>query len=316
MRGRARTLLECERVALNFLQRLSGVATLARALRRRAWRDRLPRARHAQDHARACARLEKMAAAAGGVTNHRMGLYDAILIKNNHIAAAGGVRAGDRGARARPDLPIEIEVRTRDELERGAGARRRPPAARQPDARRSRRVDSATSPAAPQWSSPAASRWTRPRLRGDRRRFRFLGRHHAFGARQWISAFAWSCVTDGVRCRADRRAAICSGIESIDSTMREAVRLAAGCIARRNGCGSRRADAPARDATDARGTRSAMRGCMFDRAAAGNLDGGTPVVTLALGLATAMAIREVSGVDCDLRWPNDVISAIASARGF
>ncbi len=59
--------------------------------------------------------LEKAAAAAGGVTNHRMGLYDAILIKNNHIAAAGGVaqalmRAKENG------LPIEIEVRTLEEL--------------------------------------------------------------------------------------------------------------------------------------------------------------------------------------------------------
>jgi nicotinate-nucleotide pyrophosphorylase (carboxylating) len=61
-------------------------------------------------------RLEKMAAAAGGITNHRMGLWDAILIKNNHIAAAGGVRAAlerVRGAR----VPVEIEVRERAELD-------------------------------------------------------------------------------------------------------------------------------------------------------------------------------------------------------
>jgi nicotinate-nucleotide pyrophosphorylase (carboxylating) len=59
--------------------------------------------------------LEKAAAAAGGVTNHRMGLYDAILIKNNHIAAAGGVRAAIERARG-AGLPIEIEVRTPAEL--------------------------------------------------------------------------------------------------------------------------------------------------------------------------------------------------------
>ena len=59
--------------------------------------------------------LEKAAAAAGGVTNHRMGLYDAVLIKNNHIAAAGGVRDAIERARA-SGLPIEIEVRTREEL--------------------------------------------------------------------------------------------------------------------------------------------------------------------------------------------------------
>jgi nicotinate-nucleotide pyrophosphorylase (carboxylating) len=57
-----------------------------------------------------------MAAAAGGVTNHRMGLYDAILIKNNHIAAAGGVRQAIENAAA-AKLPIEIEVRTRAEME-------------------------------------------------------------------------------------------------------------------------------------------------------------------------------------------------------
>src|SRR6201987_1586071 len=59
--------------------------------------------------------LEKAAAAAGGVTNHRMGLFDAILIKNNHIAAAGGVRQAIENTR-RSGLPIEIEVRTIDEL--------------------------------------------------------------------------------------------------------------------------------------------------------------------------------------------------------
>ena len=82
--GNARTLLACERVALNFLQRLGGVATLA--------------------------------AAAGGVTNHRIGLYDAILIKNNHITAAGGVKQAMEAARKASPLPIEIEVRTRAEL--------------------------------------------------------------------------------------------------------------------------------------------------------------------------------------------------------
>jgi nicotinate-nucleotide pyrophosphorylase (carboxylating) len=115
VRGRARTLLECERVALNFLQRLSGIATLARryvdavsgtGCRILDTRKTTPGLR----------RLEKMAAAAGGVTNHRMGLYDAILIKNNHIAAAGGVRAALENAGG-AGLPVEIEVRTRAELE-------------------------------------------------------------------------------------------------------------------------------------------------------------------------------------------------------
>ncbi len=62
-------------------------------------------------------RLEKMAAAAGGVTNHRMGLYDAILIKNNHIAAAGGVHARHReGAAPRQDRS-KSKSRTRAELD-------------------------------------------------------------------------------------------------------------------------------------------------------------------------------------------------------
>ncbi len=124
VRGRARTLLECERVALNFLQRLSGVATLARryveavagtGVRILDTRKTTPGLR----------RLEKMAAAAGSAINHRMGLYDAILIKNNHITAAGSVREALRRAQA-SGLPVEIEVRTRAELEEAlaAGAER------------------------------------------------------------------------------------------------------------------------------------------------------------------------------------------------
>ena len=57
-----------------------------------------------------------MAAAAGGVTNHRMGLYDAVLIKNNHIRLAGGVRKAMEQARKR-GKPIEVEARTRAEVE-------------------------------------------------------------------------------------------------------------------------------------------------------------------------------------------------------
>jgi len=111
----ARLLLERERVALNFLQRLSGVATLARRFADAVagTRCRVLDTRKTTPGFRA---LEKAAAAAGGVQNHRMGLYDAILIKNNHIAAAGGVRAAIERARAASPLPIEIEVRTRAEL--------------------------------------------------------------------------------------------------------------------------------------------------------------------------------------------------------
>lgn len=123
VRGRARTLLECERVALNFLQRLSGVATAARQYAGAVAGTKC-RVLDTRKTTPGLRRLEKMAAAAGGVTNHRMGLFDAILIKNNHIAAAGGVRNAVERARA-TGLPIEIEVRTREEmraaLDAGAG---------------------------------------------------------------------------------------------------------------------------------------------------------------------------------------------------
>jgi nicotinate-nucleotide pyrophosphorylase (carboxylating) len=120
VRGAARTLLERERVALNFLQRLSGVATLAREFADAvAGTDcRVLDTRKTTPGLRA---LEKAAAAAGGVGNHRMGLFDAVLIKNNHIAAAGGVRVAIERARS-SGLPIEIEVRTRAELQEALDA--------------------------------------------------------------------------------------------------------------------------------------------------------------------------------------------------
>jgi nicotinate-nucleotide pyrophosphorylase (carboxylating) len=120
--GKARTLLTTERVALNFLQRLSGIATLARqfveAAAATGSRTRILDTRKTTPGLR---RLEKLAAAAGGAVNHRLGLFDAILIKNNHISAAGGVTAAID--RARPaGLPIEVEVRTRAELEEALAA--------------------------------------------------------------------------------------------------------------------------------------------------------------------------------------------------
>jgi len=99
---------------LNFVQRLSGVATLASAYVREMSGTKC-RVLDTRKTTPGLRRLEKMAAAAGGATNHRAGLYDAVLIKNNHITAAGGVRAAlerTRGA----GVPVEIEVRTWDEL--------------------------------------------------------------------------------------------------------------------------------------------------------------------------------------------------------
>jgi len=115
IRGSARALLTCERVALNFLQRLSGVATLAAKFVAEVEGTgvRILDTRKTTPGLRV---LEKMAAAAGGVMNHRMGLYDAVLIKNNHIRMAGGVCTAIERARA-AGKPIEVEVRTRAEIE-------------------------------------------------------------------------------------------------------------------------------------------------------------------------------------------------------
>ncbi|MGQ9917361.1 MAG: carboxylating nicotinate-nucleotide diphosphorylase [Bryobacteraceae bacterium] len=113
--GNARRLLTCERTALNLLQRLCGVATLARRFAR-AVEGTGCQVLDTRKTTPGMRRLEKMAAACGGVVNHRMGLYDAVLIKNNHITAAGGVKAALEAVR-RTALPVEIEVRTPEELE-------------------------------------------------------------------------------------------------------------------------------------------------------------------------------------------------------
>ena len=115
VRGPAQKLLTRERVALNFLQHLSGIATQARKYVDAVagtgccildTRKTTPGLRE----------LEKMAVRAGGATNHRLGLFDAVLIKNNHITAAGGVRAALDATR-NANVPVQIEVRTRAELE-------------------------------------------------------------------------------------------------------------------------------------------------------------------------------------------------------
>ena len=114
-KGSARSLLAAERTALNFLGHLSGIATMtARYVAAVAGtgatildtRKTLPGLRE----------LEKAAVAAGGGLNHRRGLYDAILIKENHIALAGSLARAVHGARTTyPDLAVEVEVRDLDE---------------------------------------------------------------------------------------------------------------------------------------------------------------------------------------------------------
>jgi nicotinate-nucleotide pyrophosphorylase (carboxylating) len=115
VRGPARLLLTRERVSLNFLQRLSGVASLA-ARYVKAVEGTGVRILDTRKTTPGLRILEKAAAAAGGVVNHRMGLYDAVLIKNNHIRLAGGVSAAIERARV-TGKSIEVEVRTRVELE-------------------------------------------------------------------------------------------------------------------------------------------------------------------------------------------------------
>jgi nicotinate-nucleotide pyrophosphorylase (carboxylating) len=124
LEGPARALLSGERVALNFLQTLSGVATRCRhyvdivegtGVRLLDTRKTLPGLRLAQKYAVTC----------GGCHNHRIGLYDAFLIKENHIAACGGIAEAVAAAhRIAPGKPVEVEVESLGELEQAlcAGA--------------------------------------------------------------------------------------------------------------------------------------------------------------------------------------------------
>lgn len=118
--GRTRSLLTGERTALNFLQTLSGTATITRDFvklvqhtntRVLDTRKTLPGLRSAQKYAVRC----------GGGNNHRMGLFDAILVKENHILAAGGIREAVIQAK-KQGVPVEVEVETLEELEQALDA--------------------------------------------------------------------------------------------------------------------------------------------------------------------------------------------------
>ncbi|MDP9189184.1 MAG: carboxylating nicotinate-nucleotide diphosphorylase [Actinomycetota bacterium] len=124
--GPARALLAGERVALNLLGHLSGIATLT-AQFVRAVEGTGATVLDTRKTTPGLRVLEKAAVAAGGGVNHRLGLYDAILIKDNHAAIAGGVSEAVRRAReARPELPVEVECRDLEEVRAGleAGADR------------------------------------------------------------------------------------------------------------------------------------------------------------------------------------------------
>ncbi|MFZ1155649.1 MAG: carboxylating nicotinate-nucleotide diphosphorylase [Solirubrobacteraceae bacterium] len=108
--GSARALLTGERTALNFLAHLSGVATMATRAAG-AVKDTAATVLDTRKTTPGLRALEKAAVAAGGATNHRVGLYDAILIKENHIAAAGGIaQAIARAREAAPELACTLEV--------------------------------------------------------------------------------------------------------------------------------------------------------------------------------------------------------------
>lgn len=124
--GTARSLLAAERVALNFLQHLCGIATTTQRFveRIKGLNIALLDTRKTTPGLRA---LEKYAVRMGGGTNHRLRLDDGILIKNNHLALGGGIRAAvERARAARPgvgtDLPIEVEVRSLAELQEAVAA--------------------------------------------------------------------------------------------------------------------------------------------------------------------------------------------------
>jgi nicotinate-nucleotide pyrophosphorylase (carboxylating) len=120
--GRARTLLSGERTALNFLQTLSGTASAAGRFTAAVagtgavildTRKTIPGMRLAQKYAVRC----------GGASNHRIGLYDAVLIKENHIAASGSIALAVAKARSlNPELPLEVEVETLEQLEEAFAA--------------------------------------------------------------------------------------------------------------------------------------------------------------------------------------------------
>jgi nicotinate-nucleotide pyrophosphorylase (carboxylating) len=119
--GRAAALLTAERVALNFLQRLSGVATLTRRfVEATGGRITVLDTRKTTPLLRT---LEKYAVRVGGGTNHRVGLYDAFLIKDNHIRLAGGIAPAVARARAfRPGLPVEVEAQSLAQVDEALAA--------------------------------------------------------------------------------------------------------------------------------------------------------------------------------------------------
>jgi nicotinate-nucleotide pyrophosphorylase (carboxylating) len=117
MRASMRALLTCERTALNLLQRMSGIATTTRSYVE-AVAGTPVELLDTRKTAPGLRLLDKAAVACGGGTNHRAGLHDAILIKDNHVAVAGGIAQAIAAVRAhQPSLAVEVEVDTLDQLD-------------------------------------------------------------------------------------------------------------------------------------------------------------------------------------------------------
>ena len=121
--GPARAMLSAERTALNFLQTLSGTATTTNHYASRIQHTgcRILDTRKTIPHLR---RAQKYAVKCGGGINHRFGLYDAYLIKENHLAASGGIKAAvDRGRELNPRYLLEVEVENLDQLQQAIDAK-------------------------------------------------------------------------------------------------------------------------------------------------------------------------------------------------
>ena len=114
--GRTQSILKGERLALNFLQRLSGIATNTRSYVKKieGTGARVVDTRKTTPNLRI---LEKYAVRVGGGTNHRMGLYDAVLIKDNHIRSAGGVKEAIMKVETGHTVKIEVEIESIDDIE-------------------------------------------------------------------------------------------------------------------------------------------------------------------------------------------------------
>lgn len=123
MQGQARAVLTAERIALNFVQRMSGIATVTRQYVR-AVEEYGAQILDTRKTVPGLRTLDKYAVAAGGGTNHRMGLFDLAMIKDNHIVAAGDITNAVKSVRANnSEIQIEVETKTLDEVKEALDAR-------------------------------------------------------------------------------------------------------------------------------------------------------------------------------------------------